>query len=486
MAKYNILIIGCGPHARTFYMPTFRKLAAELDAEIVVAVDLNQNRQVVETFLKKDAPHCRGVFVEACKDKLDGKTAAILDDIVKENKIDGVIVSTDPLNHKIYADWCLSRSLHLLLDKPITTQPDAALDLKQADKVEQDYNDLLQTYNKALLKKETAFLVCCHRRYHPGLDAALKLIMDMSQQTGCPVTNIHSYHCDGQWRFPGEMITQSHHSYYDGHGKVSHSGYHFIDSVVRFWQAGLASGKSADRLEIFSSFVRPRGLIKQLHRQDYVRLFGSKYETVNPISDDELSWRFERFGEIDAEVNATFISENEPIALATISLLHNGFSRRSWMLPGEDLYKGNGRVKHEQHRIHLGPFMCIQIHSYQSKDKHDTCNADDLAVGGNNHFEMIVFRNTGIVGGNPVERFALSDLIKSQGYNDNELHIHRIKEGAVREFIDFIDGKISRNQMHSDISDHKNAVRIMSAIYRSFILRNNNENPVVSLPFNKT
>jgi hypothetical protein len=130
--------------------------------------------------------------------------------------------------------------------------------------------------------------------------------------------------------------------------------------------------------------------------------------------------------------------------------------------------------------------MCIQIHSYQSKDKHDTCNTDDLTIGGNNHFEMIVFRNTGIIGGNPVERFALSDLTKSQGYSNNELHIHRIKEGAVREFIDFINGKILRNQLHSDISDHRDAVRFMSAIYRSFILRNNNENPIVSLPFNQT
>lgn len=477
----NILLIGCGPHARTFYFPAMNKMKTDTRLRIAATVDLKSNQQVVEEFLSINYPDCSRYYVDPSGDILSQETVTVLNGILEKEQIGGVIISTDPLNHKNYALWALSQHLHLLLDKPITTCVDATLDIKQAEKIETDYKELLAAYQETLKVKKTAFIVCVHRRYHPGINSALQLIGDVSAKTGCPVTNFHSYHCDGQWRLPCEMITQSHHSYYDGHGKVSHSGYHFIDGLYRFWTAGEKSGKTADKVEVFSSFVRPRGLIKQLTRNDYNNIFGKEYETINPLQDIELHDKFSRFGEIDAELNFTFYEQSEPVGLATLSLLHNGFSRRSWMLAGTDLYKGNGRVKHEQHRIHLGPFLCIQIHSYQSKDKHDTSNASDLALGGNNHFEMFVFRNTGIIGGKPVEKFTLADLTNEKGFTENELHIHKIKEGAIREFADFINGKLKREELQSDILDHVIPVRIMSAIYRSYVKRQHGQSPLENI-----
>jgi hypothetical protein len=478
----NLLLIGCGLHARAFYFPTLKKLQTETGLRISAVVDLRSNQHAVSLFLSEKYSDCVPYYVESSGERLSGETVALLNRIVTENKIEGVIVSTDPLNHKSYSLWALSNNLHLLLDKPITTRVDAVLDIKQANAIETDYQELFSAYQEALKIKETSFIVCAHRRYHPGLNTALQLIGEIAEKTGCPVTNIHSYHCDGQWRLPGEMVTQTHHSYFDGHGKVSHSGYHFIDSLYRFRTAGMKSGKSADSIDIFSSFIRPRGLLKQLKREDYEKIFGKEYNTVNPFSDSELAVKFERFGEIDAEINFTFYCNNEPVGLATLSLLHNGYSRRSWVRPGTDLYKGNGRVKHEQHRIHLGPFLCVQIHSYQSKDKHDDCDSSDLELGGNNHFEMFIFRNTAIIDGKPVERYSLADLATKNSFADNELHIHRIKEGAVREFAQFINGQINRQQLQSDIADHSIPVRLMSAIYRSWVQRQSGENPVVRIP----
>jgi len=47
----------------------------------------------------------------------------------------------------------------------------------------------------------------------------------------------------------------------------------------------------------------------------------------------------------------------------------------------EDLYKSNGRVKHEYHNIQQGPFQNIQVHSYQKEDKQEESNELDWLLG---------------------------------------------------------------------------------------------------------
>ena len=36
------------------------------------------------------------------------------------------------------------------------------------------------------------------------------------------------------------------------------------------------------------------------------------------------------------------------VTTATLNLMQNSFSRRGWFAPRRDLYKGNGRVRHER------------------------------------------------------------------------------------------------------------------------------------------
>jgi hypothetical protein len=94
---------------------------------------------------------------------------------------------------------------------------------------------------------------------------------------------------------------------------------------MRFWQAGSCSGKSADSFEVFSSFIRPTGLLNQLGENDYRKIFGFDYDKVKPFNDEELVNQFAGFGEIDAEGLVTFKKNGTPVGLATISLLHNRF-----------------------------------------------------------------------------------------------------------------------------------------------------------------
>jgi hypothetical protein len=68
---------------------------------------------------------------------------------------------------------------------------------------------------------------------------------ETQQKASCPVTNIIT-HCDGMWCLSIEIIHQRYHSYSSGYGKVSHSGYHFLDAVYQFIKAGWTDAKRPD------------------------------------------------------------------------------------------------------------------------------------------------------------------------------------------------------------------------------------------------
>ena len=483
----KILIIGCGPHATHFYLPQLQKMML-CDANITVSgvLDLTSAQQFVTEELKRRSFNVKTFFISPFKcgnDVLSQEAEVLLNGLVDSGEVNAVIISTDPLNHKSYARWALSRHLPILLDKPVTTRENATFDLAQAKQIEQDYEDLLADYQKQPSPRKP-FVLCAHRRYHPGILEVRRIIRETSLATSCPVTNVHSMHADGQWRLPTEICEQKHHSYNEGYGKVSHSGFHFIDCVVEFWKEGLCPGKRADALEVFSRFIRPKGLLKQLTHEDYAKLFGPDYETVCKYSDEALSHMFETCGEVDAEINLAMLANNEPFSLGTISLMHNSYSQRSWVHPNRDLYKGNGRVKHEEHVINIGPFLNIQVHSYQSKDNHTECDSSDLEPGGNNHFEIYLFRNNKIIGGKAFEKISLADLPAAKDFSQDSLFISQIKRKSIEEWIEAIRKGIGYEAgLLSNFTDHRMAVALMSAIYQSNCQRENRQSPIITIPW---
>ncbi|MDW8244801.1 MAG: Gfo/Idh/MocA family oxidoreductase, partial [Thermogemmata sp.] len=402
-----------------------------------------------------------------------------LDILVARLRPSAIIVATDPLSHRPYVLWALERGLSVLLDKPITTRRGAVYDLAAAQAIEKDYLEILEAWQRAQQRAPVTVSVCAHRRYHPGFDEVLRIIRDVSAKTGCPVTDIHCHHADGQWRLPEEIRTQDHHSYHSGHGKASHSGHHFFDCVYRFYKAGTVSGKLADTMKIYASFVQPHGLLRQLTRADYLRLFGSEYTQTCPFGDDELEKSFCTFGEIDLNAVVNFMQGDVAIGQASLNLLHNSFSRRSWLYPPADLYKGNGRVKHEHHRIHVGPFLAIGIHSYQSKSDHAYNDERDLGPGGNNHFEIHIFRNTGMIGGKEVEIVHLDQLSL---FDRSRLYIDQVKEGVVGEFFRYLSGELKEDELRSPLQDHLVPVRLLTAVYESHVQYLQGGNPVIVKP----
>ncbi|MCA9107816.1 MAG: hypothetical protein KDA83_20565, partial [Planctomycetales bacterium] len=92
-------------------------------------------------------------------------------------------------------------------------------------------------------------------------------------------------------------------------------------------------------------------------REKLERIWGAAYGATCPNSDAALSTEFAHYGEVDVNALITLLADDTVVGHASLNLLHNSFSRRGWLLPAADLYKGNGRVKHEHFRIQVGPFL---------------------------------------------------------------------------------------------------------------------------------
>jgi predicted dehydrogenase len=466
----NVMLIGCGPHAKRVYLPALHSLKSKYDINLMSVVELEDRGDTTKATVNAVFDDVDFLFTPPFKNAyvMPAALEKQLNNAVAKHNINGVIIATEPLSHMQYALWAMSKGLHILMDKPISTHKNVSNSSTQAAKLAADFAMLTakRDHNKA-------FIINAQRRYHPGFQYVLEQIETVAHKYGIPITAMQSTHCDGQWRLPKEVLTQEYHPYM-GYGKVSHSGYHLIDIISRFVQGSFASsGKAFDKVGVYSSFVKPTGLLSQQSREDYLRIFGERYEEVNEYSDEQLVGLYKQANEAEVDSSSLITLFNKGHATANISLnlMHNGFARRNWVLPGEDLYKGNGRVKHEYHNIEQGPYQNIQIHSYQANDKHEVNTEDDYSLGGNNHFDIYIFRNAGILGGEPLQVIRSKDLATQMNHDSSKLVIEQVKHRVVQEFIEVMLGEREPSDTRSDLATHALSANLMSLIYRSGIKR---------------
>jgi predicted dehydrogenase len=474
----NIILIGCGPHAKRVYLPAIQKLER---VKISLIVELENQQTLTRNDLKKYTD-CEFYFTEFFEKSLPLKLANYLENHIQKHKVEGVIIATEPLIHKAYAKWALSKNLNILLDKPITTRKNVVSDITQAKGIFQDYNEILEDYNKLQKRKNTIFMINSQRRFHKGFQFVKDKIREVKEKTNCPINFIQAYHSDGQWRFPSEIVDQTYHPYCYGYGKASHSGYHIFDTALEFYKASTYDEKVATNFDVYSSLLQPQGFFKQLESHDYDQLFADKQMHQSKWDTGEIYNQCTDFGELDLSSVITLKKGDVPIGNININLIHNGFAGRTWVKPGADLYKGNGRIKHESYHIQQGPFQSIQIHAYQGSDQHDLNNGIEEHLGGKNHFDVYVFRNPLLSKGKPQpEVFKLTDFFDiSEKGDESNITMEQVKFKVVKEFVDFIRGKLTKESVTSQIMDHKTVVKIMSGVYCSHINARNGENPIIS------
>lgn len=484
MDKVNLLLVGFGPHAKRIYYPICKSEENTVGAKIVFGVDLPNKKLDIENYLRIRKEYLSMYYVEALgkNKRLSKQTENILDDIILKNKINGVIISTEPLAHVKYASWALSRGLHILMDKPISTVQGASTNEKSARIIIDDFNFLKSQYLKSKTKNQRLlFSLMAQRRFHVAFQKMRELVKEVFLKTNCPITSIQSFHSDGQWRLPSEIIDIKYHSYNDGYGKCSHTGYHALDIVPWLMEASEASEKHIDNVDIISNFLRPTDFISQLNLKDYQDVFPN-FDYINKYCERKFRNLTQKYGEIDAFNSFIFKHGKNTITLGSINLVHNGFSQRGWLQAKQDLYKGNGRLRHETHFIEQGPFQAISFISYQSSEVDPEKQQGLYDVGGEYHLDIHVFRNNNLFPKwKSYEKFSIKDISQNiiTGYSRG--HQEDARRNAIIEFIEYIKGKKLKPQ--SEFLDHERGTKLLSGVYLSAARRFNNKNPLINIKF---
>ncbi len=485
MNEPKILLIGLGYHARRIYYPFFSDIQKNL-SNLVCALDLVTQKDTIDNYLKMKGHVDFPVYYTnntMISDDLSIQELEQLDNIISIHGINAVIIATEPLSHFKYAKWALNKGLHILMDKPITTEENVTNDIRKAKKLYSDYLLLKDLYLQKIQEKKIVFNLLAQRRYHPAFTLMKQLVSEVQARTGCMISSIQSIHSDGQWRTPTEIVDIPYHSYSQGYGKLSHSGYHSID--IASWLIGESETdeKQIDNVEIYSLPIMPTDVLNQLNLTDYNRIFPN-YASYNNYDWNSYNNLFQNYGEIDLYNTIAFKQGTNILSVATSSLIHNGFSQRGWpSAEKKDLYKGNGRVRQESHYIAQGPFQSISFISYQSQEILKDVQ-DPYDVGGEHHLDIHVFRNNTLFPDWKAHQvYKIQNLLPTGDLGYSRGHQEDSRREGIKDFIDSI--MSGNNSSPSNFLSHQRGTLLMSGLYQSINRKNDNSNPVINLEYPK-
>lgn len=465
MINKNIALFGLGPHARKIYYPLIEQYTKKYNLHLKLIVDLKSQEKVVMDYLyqRKIQPE-KILFIDEKYrngDAIDGRLLYSLNQLINDG-IDGIIIATEARSHKMYIEWAISNNIDILLDKPIF----ASDIIRDSDSSSRNIiNNYIEIKNR-LMNSSSNIIVVTQRRVHNGYVFALEYLSSFVNQYQVPITYIDIYHADGVWSLPNEY-TKENHPYKYGYGKLMHSGYHFIDlfSWIMQTNKNIAS-KYPDIINMFATQTGPGDMLKIIDRSSYSKLFPSiQFEEI----DHKYKSNMIDMGEVDVFILLQSIKDNAIITTSTINLLQNSFSRRAWTSMPLDSYQGNGRVRHERVNIQIASLLNLQIHSYQATKASET-DILDGDLGHKDHFDVYIFRNSGIIGGKTVEKVSFSKHLSEYQLNG---HNEQAKE---RLFLDFLYKKRSA----SNFFDHELTNQLLSRIYECLIRQRQSVIPYIS------
>jgi predicted dehydrogenase len=469
----NIALIGLGPHAHRLYLKFIEKYREIKSIKPVVLIDLHSQENKVKRYLRDvNFKFDEIIFLddkELNREYFSPETEKIISKTLIRHAIKYIIVSTEPKSHKKYCLWALKNNLNILFDKPLTSPVRSSITEKGAKKIKEDYLEIL----KAKKQSSGKIIVQCQRRYHKGYKFLVKYLQDFIEEFHTPITYIDIFHGDGCWVLPNEFYERENHPYKYGYGKLMHSGYHFVDLLAWLIRTN-EKIVDYDRMEIFAKPLKPSDLNYQLNSRILKNLFGKK--ALKSIYKDYNLTKLKSFGELDSYSKLMFYEKNNLVTSCNLDLLQNSFSRRAWSYLPRDTYKGNGRVRHERVNIEVGPFLNIQVHSYQA---YEPRHPEKIrGMGNEDHFEIFIYRNTKLVGGKSLERFDFGRTDRLNNKNDKYYLGHNEKARDVA-FLDFLD----KNDKGSPFEYQDLTIELLSQLSLSLSKSYENKNPLIKFGF---
>lgn len=466
----HTILIGLGPFARKHYFGFFKKHS--FFPKCIVELESKEN--FLRRFLHElTIPIPIQLIPDSFRDcnMLPLEVSQKLLKCIKEYKITHAIIATEPKAHFAYLNFFIENGIHVLVEKPLTAIPYCSYSLQAAEKIEEDF-EILQEKIKKSPVKDIQVILQCQRRYHPVYQFIQNQIEAFVKEFDIPLTYCDIYHCDGMWNMPNEFLYREDHPYKYGYGKLMHSGYHFIDLLVILLKSSFKNcSKKPDFAELYGTGFSPLDFLSVINQNDYSRFF--EQCKFDEIFDDPHTFDFPRFGELDFHSILQLFSGDKTLTTCNINLLQTGFSRRAWTDLPEDSYKSNGRIRHERANLQFGPFLNIQVHSYMSSESKDTNLSRPFEAGQARHFDVMIFRNSKLIGGKPFERFQYDHFTESCNSSFNELSRSR----CLRQFLN---GESS----NSDLREHALSIKFLSKALKALCRRNADQIPIEKFDVN--
>lgn len=466
MKKRLVALIGLGPHAQRIYYPYLADLIAK-DSNFVfeLLIDLDMNKKKVEKFLKTQHLKPKHViYLDSENQIVPKKISPIAKDAIEKYGINRVILSTEPKAHKIYLEECIKRSIPVVVDKPVTTPVFAGSKSRfsKNQQAESIYKDV--KYLQGLIEQNPGarVLVECQRRNHGGYKVVQDTISDIVGSFGVPISYIQIHHSDGMWNMPDEFALRENHPYKYGYGKLMHSGYHFSDLLVSLLNINEnIEGMTPDVANIYTQGVHPIDQHYTISDKVYENFFGKQKAAYFKRYKEKKVVR--EFGEVDSFSQMQFSRQGKIITTAQLSLMQSGFSRRAWADLPEDIYKANGRVRHEFINVHIGALAAVQVHSYQAKEVSEQVG-QPYEPGDKNHFDIYIYRNSKLIGGEPFEILRYGGLETMQHRGDGRYLGHN--ESARCTTLDEIMYDLPSN---SELRSHLATNKLLTMMYKNHI-----------------
>lgn len=445
LAEAKFVLVGFGPHCRRTHISFFKKhrmrpaVIVELESGAEAARALIQEMNWATELVTipadlKNEPH------------LPAQAAEKLDGCLRRFGVTQAVIASEPKGHLMYLRYFLERGLDILADKPIVAfsglnEPERVGQLKET------FEELIRNWST----KNSQLKLLCQRSEHIGYRKIFGLVGQVIEEFDIPITHLNINACDGNWVMPHDLNYENH-PYKYGYGKLFHSGYHYVALLSNFLELNrrVSPSKRISQAELGGHFVRPDDLLTVITPDNLAAIFPDYNPSLTEgLERNDLS----KYGECDFTANLRLMnSAGRTITTAGLNVLQTGFSRRAWHQTKTDRYKGNGRVRHEHVNVHVGPLMNIQVHSYQAKECRER-STEEWRAGGLDHFDIDVYRNTGLLGGPAHERFTVRDL---HDFSGEQYFVGLNELARERVLLDFF----QRRENGADLGRHLAAMEI--------------------------
>lgn len=444
----NVLFVGFGPHTRRIQFPYCVRNRKKLRIDEFVVLDTTIYKELTRKELKKYdlkvAQYFTGEYIDE----------DLLLSILKKHQIDHVILGTDPEHHLKYLEFFIKQKLNVLMDKPIVAVRNATVNARAAKSIHKNFKKLMHLYENT---PEANVCILSQRRYHPGYNLVREDIVENYEKTGIVPHYIYLLHSDGQMRFLEELDEISYHGYNNGYGKISHSGYHFIDTLFVYLKYFLTKGE-IDSYRVECHKLGAHDYSRQLNDATIQKIFKRKSAPYLATAQ----------GEVDAYSSIQFFKQGHLVTSARIDMLHSGFTDRlNYISNKANLYKGNGRIRHEKQILLQGPIYAAYIDSLQSKQINLKSKKTALsAVGGEHHFDLIRFNHVSN-GKDIIHQTNIMDImdIKNRGFSRG--HQEEARFSCLDDFLNCTKAGVRSDV--SDLSAHYFSSLMMSKMYESLV-----------------